>query len=61
VLPESLLVFSPLRSSLCVLPVKVPRTSGPVGITKLKQRSLTPVAKLFIDQARKIAAQLRHP
>jgi hypothetical protein len=32
-----------------------------VGITKLKQRSLTPVAKLFIDQARKIAAQLRHP
>jgi len=61
VLPGSVLAFSPLRSSLCVLPVKVPQTSGPVGITKLKQRSLTPVAKLFVDEARKIAEQLDRP
>src|SRR5262249_38233686 len=58
VLPSSLLAFSPLRNSLCVLPVSVPETSGPVGITTVRQRSLTPVAKLFIDYARKVTDQL---
>ena len=59
VLPGSLLAFSPLRGSLRVLPVKVPETTGPIGITKLRHRSLTPVAKLFIDEARKITAPLK--
>lgn len=60
-LPGSLLAFAPVRSSLRVLPVAVPETSGPVGITTVKHRSLTPVAKLFIDHARKIAEQLNDP
>jgi len=57
-LPGSLLAFAPVRSSLRVLPTDVPETSGPMGITTVKHRSLTPVAKLFIDHARKIAEQL---
>src|SRR5712692_460785 len=40
VLPRSLLTFSPMRSSLRVLPVSVPETSAPAGITTVKHRSL---------------------
>ena len=58
-LPGSLLAFAPVRSSLRVLPTGVPETSGPMGIITVKHRSLTPVAKLFIDHARKIAGQLQ--
>jgi DNA-binding transcriptional LysR family regulator len=58
VLPGSLLAFAPVRDALRVLPANVSETSGPVGVTTVKHRRLTPVAKLFVDHARKIAAQL---
>jgi DNA-binding transcriptional LysR family regulator len=58
VLPGSLPAFAPVRNSLRVLPANIPETSGPVGITTVKHRRLTPVAKLFVDYARKIAELL---
>ena len=37
------------------LPIDLPDTHVPVGIVTLKNRTLTPVAQLFIDCAREVA------
>jgi hypothetical protein len=36
------------------LPILLPQTERPVGIVTLKNRTLTPVAQLFIDCAPKL-------
>jgi hypothetical protein len=33
----------------------------PVGVTVLKQRTLSPVAQLFIEHAREVAKLLKRP
>jgi DNA-binding transcriptional LysR family regulator len=48
-LPTSILRFSGKDLSLKVLPMKLPVQPRPVGIVTLKNRSLSPVAKLFIE------------
>jgi len=58
VLPGSLLRFSAKRMSLKVLPIEMPVHSGPVGIVTLKNRTLSPVAQLFIECAREVAKPL---
>lgn len=58
VLPNSMLHFSRHLISFTVLPVKMPIRSGPVGIIKLKNRTLSPVAQLFTEQAREVAKPL---
>ncbi len=50
--------FSARRSELKVLPVKLPAAEVPNGIVTLKNRTLSPVAQLFIDNAREIAKRL---
>lgn len=40
---------------LCVLPIRLPGDPQPVGIVTLKNRTLSPVAQLFLDCARRIA------
>jgi LysR family pca operon transcriptional activator len=40
------------------LPIHLPQTERPVGIVTLKNRTLTPVAQLFIDCARAAAKPL---
>jgi DNA-binding transcriptional LysR family regulator len=57
-LPGSFLWFSAKRLSLKVLPVEMPLRSTPVGIVRLKNRTLNPIAKLFIDCARTLARPL---
>jgi DNA-binding transcriptional LysR family regulator len=57
-LPESLLHFCARLSSLKVLPVDLPTTRGKTSITTLKNRELSPVAKLFIECAREVAKPL---
>src|SRR5262249_31109917 len=37
-----------------VLPVQLPRQSMPAGVVTLKGRTISPIAKLFIEQAREI-------
>ena len=56
-------IFSELRLLLTqlptkILPVRLPTASVPTGIMILKNRTLSPVAQLFIETARKIAKPL---
>lgn len=56
--PKSLLHFSGNRFAIKVLPVQLPATSPPVGIVTLKNRTIPPAAKLFIDCVRTVAKPL---
>jgi len=55
VVPESVLRFGPQRTSLKRLPIQLPRWQLPVAIVSLKNRTLSPVAQLFVDCLRKLA------
>jgi DNA-binding transcriptional LysR family regulator len=43
------------RSKVTILPVKLQHVRAPVGIITLKNRTLSPVARLFIETAREVA------
>jgi DNA-binding transcriptional LysR family regulator len=58
VLSGSTLRLSGKRMSLRALPVEFSMPSSPVGIVTLKDRTVSPVAQLFIDHARKLAKPL---
>lgn len=57
-LPRSVLWLATKHLSIKVLPVKLPDVRWPIGITTLKERTISPVAELFIDCARGIAKSL---
>jgi DNA-binding transcriptional LysR family regulator len=50
--------FSSGSREVKVLPVKLPFSRGPIGIVTLKNRTLSPVARLFIEHAREVANRL---
>ena len=54
----SVVKFGVKTSGLKVLPVDLPTTWRPIGIVTLKNRTLSPVAQLFIDAAHNVAASL---
>jgi DNA-binding transcriptional LysR family regulator len=58
VFPASALRFLTRRSELKILPVELPMARRPNGIVTLKNRALSPVAKLFINCAREVAKPL---
>ena len=58
IFPASALRFPTRRSELKVLPVELPMASVRNGIVTLKNRTLSPVAQLFIDHAREVAKLL---
>jgi len=58
-LPTSVLRFGDGARSLKVLPIKLPAQPRPVGIVTLKNRTLSPVAKLFIECVHRVA-KVRH-
>jgi DNA-binding transcriptional LysR family regulator len=58
IFPASAFRFLTKRSELKVLPVALPMARRPNGIVTLKNRALSPVAKLFIDCAREVAKPL---
>jgi DNA-binding transcriptional LysR family regulator len=58
IFPASALRFPARRSELKVLPVELPMGRRPNGIVTLKNRTLSPVARLFIDCAREVAKPL---
>jgi DNA-binding transcriptional LysR family regulator len=58
ILHASALNFPTTRTELKVLPVELPMDRVPVGIVTLKNRTLSPVAKLFIEHAREAAKPL---
>jgi DNA-binding transcriptional LysR family regulator len=53
--PASTLRLSGKRLGLKALPLKFSIPLGPIGIVTLKKRTISPVAQLFIDCARKLA------
>jgi hypothetical protein len=56
ILPASVLRFGNLDQSLKILPIKLVAQRRPVGIVTLKNRTLTPAAKLFIECVHQTAA-----
>jgi DNA-binding transcriptional LysR family regulator len=54
ILPASLLRFGVNLPLLTVLPVNLPVAPWSVGVMTLKNRTLTPVVKVFIDCAREV-------
>ena len=55
IFPASALRFLARRSKLKILPIELPMARRPNGVVTLKNRALSPVAKLFIDCAREVA------
>jgi DNA-binding transcriptional LysR family regulator len=56
--PRSVLSFGAARLSIKVLPVKLPLQPPPVGILLWRNRTISPVAHLFIDRFRAVAKPL---
>src|SRR5262245_41171481 len=54
----SALRFPTRPSKVKTLPVKLPMAPVPIGIVTLKNRTLSPVAKLFIEHAHEVAMPL---
>jgi len=57
-IPGSMLHFNTKRLGLAVVPVGAPLRPGPAGIVTLKNRTLSPIARLFIETARELAKPL---
>jgi DNA-binding transcriptional LysR family regulator len=57
-LPRSAAQFSGNRGGLKILPVKLADQRTTVGIITVKNRTLTPLAGLFIDCARQVVKPL---
>jgi DNA-binding transcriptional LysR family regulator len=61
VLLASVLKFATRRAELKILPVNLRLPPTPIGIVTLKNRTLSPAARLFIEHAREVAKPLaRH-
>ena len=56
--PDSLLRYGPRRAPIRVLPVNLPRWHVPTSVVTLKNRTLSPVAQLFIDCLHELAGSL---
>jgi len=54
----SVLRFPTRRPDIKVLPIELPIARVPIGIVTLKDRTLSPAAKLFIEHARALAKPL---
>jgi DNA-binding transcriptional LysR family regulator len=54
----SILQFSTKPLEIKVLPIELPIARVPIGIVTLKNRTLSPTAKLFIEYAREVAKPL---
>jgi DNA-binding transcriptional LysR family regulator len=57
-LPESLVRFSGRRLSLKILPVKLPPRQSAVGVLTVKNRTLSPLAERFMENAREVAKSM---
>jgi DNA-binding transcriptional LysR family regulator len=55
IIPVSVLRFGAAPSALEVLPCGLPPSGQPVAVSTLKNRTLSPTAKLFIESAREVA------
>jgi len=58
IFPASVLRFSTRRPEFKVLPIELPIVRVSVGIVTLKNRTLSPVARLFIEHTREVAKSM---
>lgn len=58
IVPTSIMRFPGTPASINVLPVDLPTTRRQIGIITLKNRTLSPLAQLFIECAREVAKTL---
>jgi DNA-binding transcriptional LysR family regulator len=58
---EAVLRFGGWQHSIKVLPIELAANGGAVGIITLKNRTLSPVAQLFIDCAREVSKPMAKP
>ena len=58
VVPASLLRSSARRALVKVLPVEFPGTDQQIAVVTLQNRTLSPVAEIFIEYARRVCKQL---
>ena len=58
IFPASALQSSNRHPELKILPVKLPSARVQIEIVTLKNRTLSPVSQLFIEQAREVAKPL---
>jgi DNA-binding transcriptional LysR family regulator len=58
ILPESILRFGTRRDDIRALPVDFPARPRPITIVKLKKRTLSPAANLFVGAARQVTRSL---
>ena len=58
ILHDSVLRFNAKHWALKVLPIDLPIKPMPIAIFRLKNRTISPVVQLFIDQAREVAKSL---
>jgi DNA-binding transcriptional LysR family regulator len=58
IVPAGSLRFRAKDAAIKVLPVEMPGTQGRIGIITLKNRTLSPLAELFIGCAREVAKPL---
>jgi DNA-binding transcriptional LysR family regulator len=57
-IPSSVLHFAPRGTPYKVLPIELPHWHLPVSVVSLKNRTLSPIAQLFVDCARKLSKPL---
>ena len=57
IVPASVMRFPAKHPSIKVLPVELPTTHRQIGIITLKNRTLSPLARLFIECAREVASR----
>ena len=56
--PSLALKFQAKQAPLKALPIELPMTLAPIAIITLKNRTLSPVARLFIEHTRAVAKQI---
>jgi DNA-binding transcriptional LysR family regulator len=59
-IPDSVLRFGTNLPPLKVLPVELPVPAWPLGVMTLKNRTISPVAQLFLDCAQEVVKPLQH-
>ena len=58
-IPGSVLNYGPTRAEIKVLPIRPLQWSTPTAIATLKGRTLSPLAQLFVEEMKSLAAPLR--
>jgi DNA-binding transcriptional LysR family regulator len=58
IVPASIMRFPGVHPGIKLLPVQLPTTRRPIAIFSLKNRTLSPLAQLFIECAREIVEKL---